>query len=120
MQSEVSSNSEIALMGSTIHIDARYGVNQIVMCKLLSFCCTSQGLTGAAVDLYTVASVEHEERGVTGAVGGILRQIPGTVVKPVILLSEATRHVLGGVKNQFVPDARREAREKWKTVDTND
>ena len=72
------------------------------------------------MDLYTVASVEHEERGVTGAVGGILRQIPGTVVKPVILLSEATRHVLGGVKNQFVPDARREARQKWKTVDTND
>ncbi|CAI8020054.1 Autophagy-related protein 2 homolog B [Geodia barretti] len=30
----------------------------------------ASGLTGAAVDLYTVASVEHEERGVTGAVGG--------------------------------------------------
>lgn len=79
-----------------------------------------QGLTGTAVDLYAVASQEHEEKGVTGAVGGILRQIPGTVVKPVILLSEATRHVLGGVKNQFVPDARREAKEKWKTVETSD
>ena len=87
--------------------------------ELLLLYCT-QGLTGAAVDLYTVASQEHEERGVTGAVGGILRQIPGTVVKPVILFSEATRHVLGGVKNQFVPDARREAQKKWKTVDTND
>ena len=79
-----------------------------------------QGLTGTAVDLYAVASQEHEERGVTGAVGGILRQIPGTVVKPVILLSEATRHVLGGVKNQFVPDARREAKEKWKTIEISD
>lgn len=79
-----------------------------------------QGLTGTAVDLYAVAAQEHEERGVTGAVGGILRQIPGTVVKPVILLSEATRHVLGGVKNQFVPDARKEAQEKWKTNETND
>ena len=83
-------------------------------------CVCVQGLSGAAVDLYTVASQEHEERGMTGAVGGILRQIPGTVVKPVILLSEATRHVLGGVKNQLVPDARREAREKWKTAETND
>lgn len=54
----------------------------------------------------------------TGAVGGVLRQIPGTIVKPIILASEATRHVLGGVKNQFVPDARREAQEKWKTNDT--
>ena len=67
-----------------------------------------------------MASQEHEERGVTGAVGGILRQIPGTVVKPVILFSEATRHVLGGVKNQFVPDARREAKEKWKTIEMSD
>ena len=72
------------------------------------------------MDLYAVALQEHEERGVTGAMGGILRQLPGTVVKPVILLSEATRHVLGGVKNQFVPDARREAKEKWKTNEMNE
>ncbi len=56
----------------------------------------------------------------TGALGGVLRQIPGTIVKPIILASEATRHVLGGVKNQFVPDARREAREKWRTGENPD
>ena len=75
----------------------------------------SQGIGGTARDLVTMATHEHDERGVTGAVGGVLRQLPGTIVKPVILMSEATRHVLGGVKNQFVPDARREASEKWKT-----
>ena len=73
-----------------------------------------QGIEGTATDLYTVATKEHEERGVSGAMGGVLRQIPGTIVKPIILASEATRHVLGGVKNQFVPDARKEASEKWK------
>lgn len=73
-----------------------------------------QGIGGTAADLYTVATKEHEERGVSGAMGGVLRQLPGTIVKPIILASEATRHVLGGVKNQFVPDARREASEKWK------
>ena len=67
------------------------------------------------MDLYGVASKEHNERGVAGAVGGVLRHLPGTFVKPIILVSEATRHVLGGVKNQFVPDARKEAQEKWKS-----
>lgn len=67
------------------------------------------------MDLYSVASKEHHERGVAGAVGGVLRHLPGTFVKPIILASEATRHVLGGIKNQFVPDARKEANEKWKS-----
>ncbi len=77
-----------------------------------------QGIGGTARDLVNIAAQEHEERGMTGAVGGVLRQIPGTIVKPIILASEATRHVLGGVKNQFVPDARREAQEKWRTTDS--
>lgn len=41
-------------------------------------------------------------------------QLPGTVVKPIIVATEATRHVLGGVKYQFVPDARKEASDKWR------
>ncbi len=79
-----------------------------------------QGIGGTARDMYTAASREHEERGMTGAVGGVLRQIPGTIVKPIILASEATRQVLGGVKNQFVPDARKEANKKWKGSETNE
>ncbi len=55
-----------------------------------------------------------------GAVGGVLRHLPGTFVKPIILASEATRQVLGGVKNQFVPDARKEAQEKWKSSDNGE
>lgn len=72
------------------------------------------------MDLYSIASKEHQERGVAGAVGGVLRHLPGTFVKPIILASEATRHVLGGVKNQFVPDARKEAHEKWKSDQSDD
>lgn len=78
----------------------------------------SAGIGGTARDMYSAAAREHEERGMTGAVGGVLRQIPGTIVKPIILASEATRHVLGGVKNQFVPDARKEASKKWKSSET--
>lgn len=79
-----------------------------------------QGIGGTARDLINTAALEHEERGMTGAVGGVLRQLPGTLVKPIILASEATRHVLGGMKNQFVPDARREANEKWRTNENAD
>lgn len=74
----------------------------------------SQGLGETATQLVRVASEEHEQKGVSGAVGGVLRQIPPTVVKPIILATEATNNVLGGMRSQLVPDARREAVQKWR------
>ncbi|XP_023222946.1 autophagy-related protein 2 homolog B-like isoform X2 [Centruroides sculpturatus] len=73
-----------------------------------------EGLGDTARNFVKIASEEHEHKGVSGAVGGVLRQIPPTVVKPIILATEATSTVLGGVRNQLVPDARREAVEKWR------
>lgn len=74
-----------------------------------------QGLGETATQLVRVASEEHEQKGVSGAVGGVLRQIPPTVVKPIILATEATNNVLGGMRSQLVPDARREAAQKWRS-----
>ncbi|KAI8514937.1 Autophagy protein [Branchiostoma belcheri] len=74
-----------------------------------------EGVTDTAHTIYRVAAEQHEQKGVTGAVGGVLRQIPPTMVKPVILATEATSNVIGGVRNQFLPDARREASEKWRS-----
>ncbi|KAF7991887.1 hypothetical protein HCN44_010688 [Aphidius gifuensis] len=73
-----------------------------------------EGLGETANQLVRVASEEHEQKGVSGAVGGVLRQIPPTVVKPIILATEATSNVLGGMRSQLVPDARREAAQKWR------
>ncbi|XP_031843330.1 autophagy-related 2 [Nomia melanderi] len=73
-----------------------------------------EGLGETANQLVRVASEEHEQKGVSGAVGGVLRQIPPTVVKPIILATEATSNVLGGMQSQLVPDARREAAQKWR------
>lgn len=50
----------------------------------------------------------------TGAVGAVIREIPPTIIKPIVLATQATSNVLGGVRNQLVPDARTEAKEKWK------
>lgn len=66
-----------------------------------------------------MASVEAEQKGAVGAVGGVLRQIPPTVVAPIILASAATSNLLGGVRSQLAPDARRHESNKWRTEDNN-
>ncbi|XP_037072361.1 autophagy-related protein 2 homolog B-like [Pollicipes pollicipes] len=76
-----------------------------------------EGLGETAQTLARVAAEEHDQKGVSGAVGGVLRQIPPTVVKPILLVSEATSNVLGGMRNQLAPDARREAIDKWKAAE---
>ncbi|KAE8748880.1 hypothetical protein FOCC_FOCC004474 [Frankliniella occidentalis] len=76
-----------------------------------------EGISETAENVVRVASEEHEQKGMTGAVGGVLRQIPGLAVKPVIFLSDATHNVLGGMRSQLKPDARREAVEKWRSQD---
>jgi autophagy-related protein 2 len=67
--------------------------------------CFLQGLGETARNFVAVASAEHVEKGVYGAVGGVLRQILPTVVTPVLLASEATACVLGGLRSQLAPDA---------------
>ncbi|XP_049811820.1 autophagy-related protein 2 homolog A [Schistocerca nitens] len=76
-----------------------------------------EGLGETAQNIVRVASEEHEQKGMSGAVGGVLRQIPPTVVKPIILVTEATANVLGGMRSQLAPDARKEAVEKWRSDD---
>jgi len=72
-----------------------------------------------AQTIYHTAVDEHEQKGVTGAIGGVLRQIPPTMLQPVILATEATSNVLGGMRNQLLPDKKREDEEKWKPEEDN-
>ncbi|XP_071501504.1 autophagy-related protein 2 homolog B-like [Diadema antillarum] len=74
-----------------------------------------EGLGDTATAIMQTAMEEHEHKGVSGAVGGILRQIPPSVIRPLILATEATSSVLGGVRNQMLPDARKEDAEKWRS-----
>lgn len=77
-----------------------------------------EGIEETAETLVRVASAEAEQKGAVGAVGGVLRQIPPSVVAPIIIASAATTNLLGGVRNQLAPDSRREASFKWKANDT--
>ncbi|CAG9820878.1 unnamed protein product [Phaedon cochleariae] len=74
-----------------------------------------EGIGETADNIVQVASQEKEQKGYSGAIGGVLRQIPPTILKPVIIASEATDNVLEGVRSQLVPGARQEANQKWRS-----
>lgn len=88
--------------------------NNLFLNSLFFKCSNFQGITDTALTIYSTATREHEQRGMTGAVGGVLRQLPPAVVKPIIMATEATSNVLGGMRNQIHPDARQEESQKWR------
>ena len=47
-------------------------------------------------------------------IGGVLRQFPSALLRPVILLTGATSHVLIGARNQIEPLKRQEDKELYK------
>lgn len=88
--------------------------NKVLFLMKILWCFYPQGITDTALTIYDTATREHEQRGMTGAVGGVLRQLPPAVVKPLIMATEATSNVLGGMRNQIHPDARQEESQKWR------
>ena len=88
----------------------------LIIFHIMQKICFLQGISQTATTIVRVAVEEHEKKGVTGAVGGVLRQIPPSIMQPFILATEATSNVLGGARNQLSPDARIEASKKWKSV----
>uniref|UniRef100_A0A3Q2YJF4 Autophagy related 2B n=1 Tax=Hippocampus comes TaxID=109280 RepID=A0A3Q2YJF4_HIPCM len=88
-------------------VDLREGVAK-------AYTVVKEGITDTALTIYDTATREHEQRGMTGAVCGVLRQLPPAVVKPLIMATEATSNVLGGMRNQIHPDARQEESQKWR------
>lgn len=79
-----------------------------------------EGILDTAQTICDVASRGHEQKGLTGAVGGVIRQLPPTVVKPLILATEATSNLLGGMRNQILPDAHKDHALKWRSDETQD
>ena len=75
------------------------------------------GFTDTAREIVEAVNDERDQKGMTGAVGGALRQIGPAIVKPIILASQATSNVLGGIRNQLQPENRQDELEKWRTED---
>jgi hypothetical protein len=79
-----------------------------------------EGLDETARSLKAAAAGERGLTGgsggtLAGAVGGVLRAVPSTMVRPVILGAAATSNLLDGMKNQMSPDQRLEEEDKWRT-----
>ncbi|XP_013118571.2 autophagy-related protein 2 homolog B [Stomoxys calcitrans] len=72
------------------------------------------GINDSANNLIETAVAEHDQKGLTGAVGAVMRQVPQLVVCPAVLATQATTNILGGVKSSLVPDSKIEAKKKWK------
>lgn len=77
------------------------------------------GIGDTATTIIEMAALEHDQKGYTGAVGAVMRQIPPTIVRPLVLATQATSNVIGGLKNELIPNARIESKEKWKEDDSN-
>uniref|UniRef100_A0A915BPE2 Autophagy-related protein 2 n=2 Tax=Parascaris univalens TaxID=6257 RepID=A0A915BPE2_PARUN len=45
---------------------------------------------------------------------GLLRQATPAIIRPIVVASKATIHVLGGLKSQLKPDSHREEMDKWR------
>ncbi|XP_033148965.1 LOW QUALITY PROTEIN: autophagy-related protein 2 homolog A [Drosophila busckii] len=73
-----------------------------------------EGINESANTLMEAAIVEHDQKGYSGAVGAVVRQLPQLVVCPAVLATQATTNILGGAKSSLVPEAKLEARDKWK------
>lgn len=76
---------------------------------------TLQGIGETVDNIMQVAALENEQKGISGAVGAVIRQIPPTIFKPVIIATDATHNLVSGLQSQLVPDARKEANEKWRS-----
>lgn len=57
-----------------------------------------------------------EHKGIPGAIGGALRQLPSAALAPIVLTSEATCNFLTGLRNHINPDEKRDDDYKWKTT----
>ncbi|XP_052273890.1 autophagy-related protein 2 homolog A-like isoform X2 [Dreissena polymorpha] len=73
-----------------------------------------EGFSDTAHNLVDMATREHSRKGVMGAVGGVFRQIPPTLVHPLIIVPEAAANVIGGLKSQLKPEVKKEDEDKWK------
>ena len=74
----------------------------------------TEGIEDTYESLSVAARREHAKKGLTGAVGGVLRQVPATIIRPAIFLSSASANVLEGIQGQVAPDLRKEEEQKWR------
>ncbi|XP_028968074.1 autophagy-related protein 2 homolog B [Galendromus occidentalis] len=88
-------------------VDIREGLNN-------AYLVMANGINDTARHIVQAAATDTRARGITGAVGEVLRLVPPALVKPVIDVTAATSNVINGVKYQLAPECRDEEIATWK------
>ncbi|CAH8827720.1 unnamed protein product [Trichobilharzia szidati] len=106
-----------ALRSRRLHLrqpaDIREGFGNAVNVMTRGFQMVAEDLCGATV---LPSEVEIGYKGPVGMVGDVLRQIPPTMVTPIVAGCEVTANILGGLRNQLRPEAKVEDEQKWKNT----
>ncbi len=75
-----------------------------------------EGINDSAANIVNEIHNGSEHTGMTGAIGGALRQLPSAAVTPFVLGAEAACNILSGIRNQLKPDEKRDDEQKYKSV----
>ncbi|KAI1732177.1 autophagy-related protein 2 like protein B [Ditylenchus destructor] len=78
-----------------------------------------EGVWDTAQTLQAAAQEDRACGSSNWGIRGILRHATPTAIKPIVIASQATVHVLGGLKNQLRPDDHREELDKWRRGGAN-
>ena len=74
-----------------------------------------QGFKGTFTELVKDVSQQHEQKGITGAMGYVMKAIPATVcAMPVNILSAGADQCVTGIRNEVHPERLKEEKEKYK------
>ena len=60
----------------------------------------------------TTAGSQAED--IPGKIGGVLREVPSSILSVPIVIADGSQRILTGVRNQVVPNARKEDQDKYK------
>lgn len=99
----------------------RYNVPMLSLNQPRDF---KEGVTNAAMllkeglngNIRNLSAHGYRSGSMSDAIGSVLRQVPSTLLSPIIQASQATSNVLVGMRNQLTPEARKEDQDKWKNA----
>jgi hypothetical protein len=104
---------------NTRHIRIRRQPNDIREGLTNAYYVMYEGLNDTASNFIQEINQGAEHKGLPGAIGGALRQLPSAALAPIVLATDATCNILSGIRNQLKPDEKKDDDQKWKKITFN-
>nr|AWV66646.1 autophagy-related protein 2 [Brachionus rotundiformis] len=106
-------------VGPNRHVRIRRQPNDIREGLANAYYVLYEGFSDTAANFMSEISHGAEHKGLPGAIGSALRQLPPTAIAPIVLTAEASCNILSGIRKQLKPDEKKEDDQKWKTITFN-